>query len=219
MVDPGAIRSRVADVNDGVLAMAGIAEGLGHLVTVESMPTIVLIVSLVGAVSVAGGRFIEESAEREVQQDLLREEARLIELSPEEEIQELADHYRAKGVSPATARQVAEELSAANALSAQLDTEYGIRNLMGPAQPWLAAAGSAVSFLLGAAVPFLISLVVPALWRDELILVGAAVSLTLTALVLSRFGQTRVLPTILRSLFIGAAAMGASIVAGVALGG
>ena len=93
---PEYVRSRVADTNDGVLAIAGLAEGLA-IATTQSIGAVVAIAAIGGAVSVAGVKYTEEAAEREVQQDLIREEQRLLELSPEEEMYELAQHFEVTG--------------------------------------------------------------------------------------------------------------------------
>ncbi len=216
--DPESIRSRVPDVNDGVLAVAGLAEGLSHVMHVGSLATIVMMGAVAGTVSIAGTKYNEEMAELEVQQDLIREEMRLLELTPEEELDELTEHFRGKGVSPQTARRVAEELSAADALSAQLETEYGISEVIGRSRPMTEALASALSFLLGASVPVLIALFVPRQWIDEYIILGVALSLAITAIVVSRLGRTRVLSTVVRSVIIGLASMGASVLVAEALG-
>ena len=203
----------MADANDGVLAIAGLAEGLS-LATSESIGDIIAIAAFAGAVAVAGVKYTEEAAEREVQQDLIREEQRLLELSPEEEMAELTAHFQSKGVSEDTARKVAAELSAVDALSAQLETEYGISDVMSVTRPFTEALGSAVFFLIGAVIPILVSTVVPRPWVDEFILVGVGISLTVTSLILARFAHTRILPTIGRSLMIGASTMGAAALVG-----
>lgn len=203
---PEYVRSRVADTNDGVLAIAGLAEGLA-IATTQSIGAVVAIAAIGGAVSVAGVKYTEEAAEREVQQDLIREEQRLLKLSPEEEMYELAQHFEDKWLSPETARNVAQELSAADALTAQLETEYGIHSVMDATRPFIEALGSGLFFLIGSLVPVLIAILIPRGLVDEFEIVGVVLSLTLTSLVLSRLAHTHVLPTILRSLVIGIAAM------------
>lgn len=211
---PDYVRSRVADTNDGVLAIAGLAEGLS-LTTSQSVGPIVAIAAIAGAVSVAGVKYGEEAAEREVQQDLIREEQRLLELSPEEEMTELAQHFQHKGLTPETAWKVAEELSAADALTAQLETEYGIHDIMGVGRPFTEALGSGLFFLVGALVPVLIAVFAPRTFLGGSELLGVVVSLTLTSVILSRFARTRILRSIARSLFIGVAAMGTAALVGV----
>lgn len=211
------IRARVPDVNDGVLAVAGLAEGLSWIVQTRSLASIIFVASIAGALSVAGVQYAEQAAEREFQRGLIDKERELLALNPDEEIQELTEHFIAKGVSEETARRVALELNAADALTAQLETEYGISDLIGPTDPLKEAFWSGVCFLLGSLVPVLLAFIVPPVWVEEYILVGVAISLTVTAVVVSRLGQTRVLPTILRSLLIGAGTMSAAIVVGAVL--
>jgi VIT1/CCC1 family predicted Fe2+/Mn2+ transporter len=210
-VEPAAVRERVTDVNDGILAVAGFSEGLvGSGLATESVFGIIAVSALAGSVAVAAARLGEAIADREVQLDLVAEEQRQLALSPEEEVEELAEHFRAKGVSPATARQVAEELSAADALSAQLENEYGIRELTPALQPWLEALGSGLSFLIGAGVPLAVAWLYPGSWLEEFTLLAVLVSLVITALVLARLGQTRIWRTLARSVLIGLGSLGTS---------
>ncbi|WP_298129944.1 VIT1/CCC1 transporter family protein [Micropruina sp.] len=208
------VRARVADVNDGVLGVAGLAEGLALVLDTTRLPLVVLMASAAGAVSLGAAKYAETAAEREAQQDVIRAEQYLLELSHAEELDELAQHYRDKGVSEETARKVAEELDAADALSAQLETEYGIREILTPGEPLKEAVSAAVAFMLGALVTVLIAISVPPAWVEEFILVGVALSLTVTAVVLSKLSGTRVWPAIIRSLIIGVAALGASVLIG-----
>uniref|UniRef100_UPI00344EAD0A hypothetical protein n=1 Tax=Tessaracoccus sp. TaxID=1971211 RepID=UPI00344EAD0A len=57
-------------------------------------------------------------------------------------------------------------------------------------------------------MPVLVAFLVPQALVDEFEIVAVVISLTLTSLILSRFARTHALPTILRSLLIGLAAMG-----------
>ncbi len=216
--DKDDVRARVADVNDGVLGVAGLAEGLALVLDTTRLPLIVLMASAAGAVSLGAAKYAETAAEREAQQDVIRTEQYLLELSHAEELDELTQHYRDKGVSEETARKVAEELDAADALSAQLETEYGIREILTPGDPLKEALSAAIAFMLGAMVTVLIATWVPPTWVEEFILVGVAISLTVTAVVLSRLSGTRVWPAITRSLIIGVAALGASVLIGSLIG-
>jgi VIT1/CCC1 family predicted Fe2+/Mn2+ transporter len=213
--DPAHVREHIVDVNDGILATAGFAEGLlGGGLPPSQVYAVIAVSAVAGAIGIGGAKYGEESANREAQLGLVEEERRLLALSPDQERTELVEHYRAKGLSAPTAELVADELSAADALSAQLESEYGIRELAGPAQPWLAGLWSGLGFLLGAAVPVLVSLLIPGAWMDEFILLAVVVSLGATGLVLSRLGQTRVLGTLLRSVLIGLASLGMSYLVG-----
>lgn len=208
MADPARVRAHVADVNDGIIAVAAMSEGLaGAGAAPATVYGVIVLTALAGAISLAGVKFGEVSADREVELGLIEKEKRRLALSPEEEIAELAGHYEAKGLSPALARQVAEELSAVDALSAQIDAEYGIREVMPPGTPWRAGLRAGGAFLLGGTLPVAMAYFFPGPWLWEYTLVAALASLTLTSIILARLGQTRVWRTILRSLTVGAASL------------
>ena len=208
-VDPARVRAHVADVNDGIIAVAAMSEGLaGAGAPSATVYSIIVLTALAGATSVAGVRFGEVSADREVELFLIEEEKRLLALSPEEEKAELAALYEAKGLSPALARQVADELSASDALSAQLDAEYGLREFTQASTPWWDGLFAGIAFLAGAAVPVAIAYLFPGPWLWESTLAAAIASLTVTSIVLARLGQTQVWRTIVRSLLVGAASLG-----------
>ena len=59
------VRARVADVNDGVLGVAGLAEGLALVLDTTRLPLVVLMASAPGAVSLGAAKYAETAAERE----------------------------------------------------------------------------------------------------------------------------------------------------------
>lgn len=206
-----AIRQHIADVNDGIVAVAGFSEGLlGAGLPAGEVFRIISISAIAGAVAVAAAKLGEVAANRAAEQQLIAQEQRLLELTPAEEIAELADYYRAKGVSPETAQRVAEELSAADALSAQLEVEYGIRELTEPGEPVREAGRSGLAFLLGSLIPMLVAYLTPGEWLDEFTLLAVALALAGTGLLLAVLDGTRVWRTLLRSVLIGLASLGAS---------
>ncbi len=216
--NPTRVRERITDVNDGILAVAGFSEGLiGSGLAGQEIYAIIAISAVAGAFSVAAARLGEVSAARDAEQELIADERRRLDLSPQEEIAELVDYYRAKGVSEPTARQVAVELTEADALSAQLDAEYGIRELTQPGDSTREAIWAGLSFLIGAALPVLVAYFYPGPWLDEFTLIAVVGSLVVTGVVLSRLDHTRILRTLLRSVLIGLATLGASYLVGLLL--
>jgi vacuolar iron transporter family protein len=211
--DAASARERITDVNDGVLSLAGLTEGLSAAHAQPATVLLVIVVSTIaGAVAVASAKLGEGLADREAQLKVVTEERRLLALSPDEEIEELANHFEAKGVSRETARKVAEELSAADALSAQLETEYGIVELTSTAAAWQEAILSGVAFLLGAFGPVVIAYLTPGQFLEEYTVVAALIWLSATSLILARLGHTQVLSTTFRSLLIGLTSLAASFI-------
>src|SRR5262245_16823849 len=115
--DRARFRDLVIDANDGIVAIAGVIEGvlaagLGN----RAAATAVLRATIAGGVALGGSRYTEEAAERDARDSLLDDERRQLGRSPDEELDELAAFYEAKGLAPDLARVVAIELSSRDAL-------------------------------------------------------------------------------------------------------
>jgi vacuolar iron transporter family protein len=91
--------------------------------------------------------------------DLRRERAEL-EQNPRREREELAGIYVERGVDPATASRVAEQMMAHDALAAHARDELGVSELS-TARPVQAALASAGSFAIGAALPLAVAGLAP----------------------------------------------------------
>ena len=92
-----------------------------------------------GAVSMALGEYVSVSSQRDSERAQLAKEKRELRETPDEELEELAELYEEKGLSPATARQVAVELTEHDALSAHVDAELHL-DPDELTSPWRAAA-------------------------------------------------------------------------------
>ena len=142
---------------------------------------------LAGAFSMGAGEYISVASQRELFQRELALEAEEIEAMPDEEANELALIYRAKGVGREEAEAMAARImrDRTTALDTMAREELGL-NPDELGSPWGVAASSFVSFAAGAVVPVLpwlvasgaagltASLVLSAL---ALFLVGAGISL------------------------------------------
>ncbi|MBD0021921.1 hypothetical protein GII33_20655 [Gordonia pseudamarae] len=214
-MSPETARARITDVNDGIMAVAGMSLGLAGA-DVERTTTfaVITISAVVGALSVLGAELGEAFAQREAEIATAAEEQRLLDLQPEEEIAELVDWFVAKGVSEETSRQVAVELSEADALSAQLEIEYGIREMTSSRDAWTDGISAGVGFLIGALAPVLIAYLLPIGWREEWTIVAAIVSLTVTSFVLARSGRSDIRKTVARSVIMGAGTLAVSHILG-----
>lgn len=140
-----------------------------------------------GAVSMALGEYVSVSSQRDSQTALLAQEERELAETPEQELAELTALYEAKGLSPATARTVATELTAHDVLAAHLDAELQLDpdDLADPIQ---AAAASAASFTLGALLPLLAILLPPATWRVPVTFAAVLITLGIAGALSARIG-------------------------------
>ena len=136
----------------------------------------------------------------------LERERHSLEDTPEVETRELTLIYQRRGLAPALARRVAEQLMAKDALSAHARDELGISDARS-ANPILAAFASAISFSTGAAMPTLAAFLAPrGATVGAVSLAALAFLAALGALGAWMGGATIVKPT-LRVAFLGALAM------------
>jgi VIT1/CCC1 family predicted Fe2+/Mn2+ transporter len=156
--------------------------------------------------SMAAGEYVSVSSQADTEQaDLARERAEQAD-DIEFERAELAQIYVERGLDPALARQVAEQLMAHDALGAHARDELGISD-MHVARPVQAALASAATFAVGAALPLLTALLVPS---TQLILGVSVASLFFLALLGAlgaRAGGAPMGRAALRVTFWGALAM------------
>jgi VIT1/CCC1 family predicted Fe2+/Mn2+ transporter len=170
------LRAGVLGANDGIVSTAGLVVGVAAATTSRTTILTAGVAGLVaGALSMAAGEYVSVSTQRDTERALLeKERVELIEM-PEQELDELTEIYRNKGLSPELARAVAVELTEHDAFAAHVDAELGI-DPDALANPWHAAWASAIAFTLGAALPLL---------AITLIGVGLRVPLTMVAVVLA----------------------------------
>lgn len=175
----GWLRAAVLGANDGIVSTASLIVGVAAA-SVDKGPVLVagLAGLVAGALSMAAGEYVSVSSQSDTERaDTARERAELI-ADPQSERQELAEIYRSRGVSPALALQVADELMAKDALAAHMRDELGHSGTT-TARPIQAAITSAATFFGGSAVPLVAALVLP---QDLLIIGVVAVSLVLLGL-------------------------------------
>lgn len=160
----------------------------------------------------AAGEFISVQSQADTENaDLARERRELAE-DPEGELEELKAIYMTRGLDSDLAQQVAEQLTAKDALGTHAREELGITETL-MARPLQASLASAAAFAAGAVVPIIAALLAP---RDNVGWVtSAATMLTLAALgsLAAYAGGAPALRGAVRVAFWGALAM--AITAGV----
>lgn len=201
------LRAGVLGANDGIVSTAGIVVGVAAA-TAERGPILTAGIAglAAGAVSMALGEYVSVSTQRDTEKALLTKERTELREEPAAELDELTSLYEAKGLSSATARTVAEELTAHDAFAAHVDIELGIEpdDLT---NPWQAAVSSALAFTVGALLPIIAILLPPTAWRIPVTAVAVLVSLTLTGAVSARLGGAPVRPAVTRNILGGTLAL------------
>jgi VIT1/CCC1 family predicted Fe2+/Mn2+ transporter len=175
----GVLRASVFGVNDGLVSNLSLVMGVAGAQPEGSIVLLAGVAGLLaGAFSMAAGEYVSMRAQRELfERQLALEEAEL-EVAPEEEQQELALIYRAKGIP----REEAEALAARiiGDRSVALDTLAREELGLDPGElgsPWGAALGSFGAFAGGAALP-----VIPYLFGSGWGHLGASAALSGLAL-------------------------------------
>jgi VIT1/CCC1 family predicted Fe2+/Mn2+ transporter len=204
----GWLRAAVLGANDGIVSTASLLLGVASAEGSRSAVLIAGVAGLVaGAMSMAAGEYVSVHSQADTEHaDLERERGELAAGGPAEH-EELAAIYVQRGLTPALAHQVAEQLMAHDALGAHARDELGISAAL-RARPVQAALTSALTFAVGAALPLVIVLLVP-----ERRLVPAVAGASLVCLgalggLAARAGGARALVGAARVVFWGALAMG-----------
>lgn len=212
------LRAGVLGANDGIVSVAALVVGVAGATTDTPALFLAGIAGLVGgAISMALGEYVSVSSQRDSERALIAKESRELRDMPDEELDELTQLYRDRGLSEATARRVAEELTAHDALAAHLEVELHIdqHDLV---NPWHAAISSAIAFTAGALLPLLAILLPPPEWRVPVTFVAVLVALAVTGSISARLGGAPRGRAILRLVVGGALALGVTWLIGTLLG-
>lgn len=208
------LRAAVLGANDGLISTSSLVVGVAAAEPSRAAVLLAAVAGLAaGALSMAAGEYVSVSSQADTEDaDLVRERGELA-ATPEEERAELAGIYVSRGVSPDLALQVADQLTAYDALAAHARDELGIHELT-RARPIQAALASAASFALGAAPPVILAAVLP-----TGILTPGVVGVTLVLLVVlgaiaAHIGGAPRMRGAVRVAFWGAVAMGCTALVG-----
>jgi len=153
----GNLRAAVFGMNDGLVSntslILGVAGATGDIRMILLSGVAGL---LAGAFSMAAGEYVSMRSQREMYEYQIGLEREELALYPEEEQEELALIYAARGVPRAQARALAAEMlrDPEHALDTLSREELGL-NPENLGSPWGAAAFSFISFGAGALVPLL----------------------------------------------------------------
>jgi VIT1/CCC1 family predicted Fe2+/Mn2+ transporter len=212
------LRAGVLGANDGIISTAGLVIGVAAASTSRTAIATAGIAGLVaGAVSMALGEFVSVSTQRDTERAEIAKEARELEQMPEAERRELVALLRQRGLSDATSKVVADELTAHDALNAHLQIEVGL-DREGLTSPWVAAGSSAVAFTVGALLPLIAILLPPESARIAVAFVAVLVGLTVTGVPSARLGRAPVGVAVVRLVAGGAVAMAVTFAIGELVG-
>jgi VIT1/CCC1 family predicted Fe2+/Mn2+ transporter len=151
-----ALRAAVLGANDGLVSNLSLVMGVAGA-TLNNQTVLITGIAglLAGAISMALGEWLSVQSSRELYHNQIAIEKEEIEQAPEEEAEELALIYEARGVEPEQARQIAKQIlsNPNSALDTLAREELGVdpKELGGSA--WQAAITSFILFAIGAIIP------------------------------------------------------------------
>lgn len=208
MTRSGWLRAAILGANDGILSTASIVIGVAAASDTRESIVLAGVAGLVaGALSMAAGEYVSVSSQSDLESaDLKREQIELKEM-PESELKELALIYEERGLSKELSMQVAEELTAHNALGAHARDELGINEIT-QAKPFQAAAASGGAFVFGGVLPVIVAMVGDVELMVYLQYVFTTVFLALLGSVAAKTGGSSIGKAVLRITFWGTIAMG-----------
>jgi VIT1/CCC1 family predicted Fe2+/Mn2+ transporter len=193
--------------DDGILSTASLILGVAAAHGGRGAVVIAGVAGLVaGAMSMAAGEYVSVRSQADTEQADLELERSELATNNEGEHRELAAIYVDRGLDPALAKRVAEQLMAHDALGAHARDELGISETL-KARPLQAALASAASFSAGAAMPLLVGVVAPQASLPALVAVTSLIFLAILGALAARAGGASVLKGAIRVLFWGAIAM------------
>lgn len=208
------LRASVLGANDGLISTASLLMGMtaansdNHILMLTGMASLVA-----GAISMAAGEYVSVSSQADTEKADLNKEAYELLHNPKQELDELIDIYKNRGLSDTLAQEVATALTAHNALDAHARDEIGLTETTS-AKPLQASLASAASFMVGAIVPIACVAFLP----SQMMAVGLAVItlLGLSALgaVSARLGGAKISTAVVRVVIWGVVALGTTALIG-----
>ncbi len=212
------IRAAVLGANDGIVSTAGIVVGVAGATTSTAAIATAGIAGLVaGALSMGTGEYVSVSSQRDTEKAAVAKEIEELKADPEGEFRELVGLFEKRGLTKATATQVAQELTDKDVLAAHSREELKIE----PGEyvnPWAAAFSSLLSFTIGALLPLAAILIFPQGLRVWVTFITVLFALVLTGWISARLSAAPKGPAIVRNVIGGALAMSITWAVGALIG-
>ena len=203
----GWLRAAVLGANDGILSTSSLVLGVAASHASHGSVVVAGVAGLVaGAMSMASGEYVSVHSQADTEDAELELERTELKTDAKGEHDELTAIYVARGLQPALAKQVAEQLMSHDALGAHARDELGISDTF-RARPIQAALASAGSFAIGAAMPLAITALASAARLIPLVSGTSLVFLALLGGLAARAGGAGVWTGAIRVTFWGALAM------------
>lgn len=194
----GWLRASVLGLNDGIISTTGLAIGVAAASLAREPLLLATLAGLVaGALSMAAGEYVSVSSQVDIEAADLKRESFALVNDPDIELLELSTIYETRGLTSALALEVANQLTAHNALDAHAREELGIHELT-RAKPLQAAFVSAASFIAGGILPLLLVVFAPFSYMIVYLYVFTFFFLALSGTFAAKVGGSKISKSVLR---------------------
>ena len=203
----GWLRAAVLGANDGIVSTASLIVGIAAANTSKEGILLAGVAGLVaGGMSMAAGEYVSVSSQADTENADLALERAALQDEPEAEKEELAKIYEERGLEPALASTVAQQLMEHDALGAHARDEIGISEVAN-ANPLQAAFSSALTFTIGAAMPLIAAWLMPVSSLIWAVTISSLLFLALLGALAAYAGGASIIKGAWRVTFWGALAM------------
>jgi VIT1/CCC1 family predicted Fe2+/Mn2+ transporter len=210
----GWLRAAVLGANDGLISTSSLVVGVAAAQSTREPILLAAAAGLVaGALSMAAGEYVSVSSQADTEQADLNRERHELATAPDAEHAELAGIYVSRGLTPALAGQVADQLMAHDPLAAHVRDELGMTEAT-RARPLQAALASAAAFAAGAALPLILVITAPVGLLANVVAGSTLLLLFGLGWLAAQLGAAPRLRGAVRVAFWGAVAMGCTAVIG-----
>lgn len=212
------LRAVVLGANDGIISISSLAIGVATASTTRDPILLATIAGLVaGALSMAAGEYVSVSSQTDIEKADIEREKQELEKMPEAEMKVLAEIFEKRGLKKETALQVAQELTAVDAIGTHIREELGI-NEVSKAKPIQAAFASAAAFSVGGLLPLIVALIAPVSKMEYFLYGFTILSLVILGAVSAKTGGSSISKAVTRIVIWGTIAMGLSALVGYIFG-
>jgi len=212
------LRAAVLGANDGIISISSLAIGIAAASSAREPIVLATVAGLVaGALSMAAGEYVSVSSQTDIEKSDIEREAKELKEMPDADLQILAQIYEKRGLKKATALQVAEELTKADALGAHVRDELGI-NEISKANPLQAALASGAAFTSGGILPLLVTVLAPVTSIEYWLYGFTILFLIVLGTISAKTGGSSIKNAIIRITIWGTIAMGLSALVGYLFG-
>ena len=214
----GWLRAAVLGANDGIVSTSSLVLGVAAAHATHGSILVTGVAGLVaGAMAMATGEYVSVHSQADTERAALDQERAELAADIHGELRELTAIYIGRGLEPALAKTVAEQLMAHDALGAHARDELGISKTLS-ARPVQAAITSACSFAAGAAMPLAVVALAPQTNLIPLVSGASLVFLGSLGGLAAYVGNAKVATGVLRVTFWSALAMAVTAGIGAMLG-